>query len=55
MTVSLLLFVLGLIGGFGDWSVWVPGTTAVIGFAALLVGLAGIVVGSRHRPDAPQG
>lgn len=55
VTVSLLLFVLGLIGGFGEWSVWVPGAAAVIGFVALLVGLAGIVIGSRHGSDVPQG
>ncbi len=51
LTVSLLLFVLGMIGGFGDWSFWVPAGTALLGVAALIVGLVGIVLGSRHGPD----
>jgi len=51
LTIAFLLQVLGKMTTLPEWYQWVPGTLAVVGLVAFLVGLVGLVVGGRRGAD----
>lgn len=53
MVAALMLFILSLLNPDSTWARSVGGIVAAVGAAVLLVGLVGIVIGGRHRPDDP--
>ncbi len=51
VALSGLVLVGALLSGFRGWFPWIFQVTLVVGLAALLVGLLGIVIGGRRRPE----
>jgi hypothetical protein len=51
LTITFLLYALGRMTDFPAWFDWVVRAGAGIGLIALLVGLAGLVVGGRSGPE----
>ena len=54
-TLSILLFILALLSGFETWLRLLLRVTAVVAILALVVGLAGIILGGRRTEPAPPG
>jgi hypothetical protein len=52
LTIAFLLQVLGKMTAMPGWYTWVPRTLAMVGLAAFVIGLVGLVVGGRRGTDA---
>jgi hypothetical protein len=52
VTLSIVLLIIAMLGGFEGWLRLLLRITAVAGVAALVVGLVGIIVGGRRREEA---
>ena len=55
VTLSIILLIVAMLGGFEGWLRTLLRITAVAGLAALVVGLIGIIVGGRRPQETVPG